>query len=129
STSNKREVQRWFADYPGEVVRYTALPDGSVLCACRIGTEVQLASQANPKAPIVKREGWAGTYEAPAAASQLQSLRIAFVFSATGRPPEVYIADGPGKLAQARPITSFNKLFPERELPRAKPYRWTSDDG
>src|ERR1700693_1593347 len=38
STSKKRDVQRWFAEYPGEVVRYTPLPDGSVLCACRIGT-------------------------------------------------------------------------------------------
>ena len=127
NTSGKREVQRWFADYPGEVVRYTPLPDGSVLCACRTGTEVQLVSQANPKAVIVKREGWAGTYETPAAASQ--SSRIAFAYSATARPTEVYIADGPGKLAQARPITSFNKLFTERELPLAKPYRWTSDDG
>jgi len=125
----RREVQRWFADYPGEVARYTPLPDGSVICACRIGTEVQLASQANPKAALVKREGWAGTYEVPAAASQ--STRIAFVYSATVRPTEVYIADGlnKDKLSQARPITSFNKLFTERELPRAKPYRWTSDDG
>jgi dipeptidyl aminopeptidase/acylaminoacyl peptidase len=131
STSDKRQVQRWFADYPGEVVRYTPLPDGSVLCACRVGTEVQLTSQANPKAAIVKRKGWAGTYEVPAAASQSQSSRIAFVFSATERPTEVYIADGleKDKLAQARPITSFNNLFTERDLPRAKPYRWTSDDG
>ena len=129
NTPEKREAQRWFAGYPGEVVRYTPLPDGSVLCACRIGTEVQLASQANPKAALVKREGWAGTYEGPAAASQ--STRIAFVYSATVRPTEVYIAGGldKDKLAQARPITSFNKLFTERELPRAKPYRWTSDDG
>src|SRR6266550_9513536 len=63
------EVQRWFADYKGHVGRYTPMPDGSVLCACRIGTEVQVQSQSNPKAAIVKREGWAGTYEAPAAAS------------------------------------------------------------
>ena len=131
----KREVQRWFTDYPGEVVRYTPLPDGSVLCACRLGTEVQLLSQANPKAAILKREGWAGTYETPAAASQSQSQsqsqspRIAFVYSATARPTEVYIADGPDKLAQARPITSFNQLFAERDLPMAKPYHWTSDDG
>jgi dipeptidyl aminopeptidase/acylaminoacyl peptidase len=126
----KREVQRWFADYPGEVVHYTPLPDGSVLCACRIGTQVQLVSQANPKAAIVKREGWAGRYEIPAAASQSesQSPRIAFVYSSILHPTEVYIADGPDKLAQARPITSFNKLFTERELPLAKPYRWTSDD-
>ncbi len=127
--SDTRDVQRWFADYPGEVVHYTPLPDGSVLCACRIGTEIQLASQANPKAAIVNREGWAGTYEIPAAASRSQSTRIAFAYSATERPTEVYMADGPDKLAQARPITSFNKLFTERELPKAKPYRWTSGDG
>ncbi|MGA6986639.1 MAG: prolyl oligopeptidase family serine peptidase, partial [Terriglobales bacterium] len=127
----KKEVQRWFADYPGEVVHYTLLPDGSVLCACRMGTEVQLVSQANPKAAIVKREGWAGRYEIPAAAlqSESQSTRIAFVYSSILRPTEVYIADGPDKLAQARPITSFNKLFAERELPLAEPYRWTSYDG
>jgi dipeptidyl aminopeptidase/acylaminoacyl peptidase len=131
--SDKRQIQRWFADFPGEVVNYTPLPDGSVLCACRLGTEVQLLSQANPKAATVKREGWPGTYEHPAAASQpqsqSQSQRIAFLFSATVRPTEVYLADGPEKLAQARPITSFNKLLTERDLPQAKPYRWTSDDG
>jgi dipeptidyl aminopeptidase/acylaminoacyl peptidase len=127
NTSGKSQIQRWFADYPGEVVRYTALPDGSVLCACRLGTEVQFVSQANPKAALVKREGWAGTYQDPASA--MQSPRIAFAYSTTVRPTEIYIADGPDKLAQARPITSFNKLFTERELPQAKPYRWTSDDG
>ena len=125
--SDTREVQRWFADYPGEVVRYTPLPDGSVLCACRVGTEIQLQSQANPKAPIVKREGWPGTYELPAVS--VQSPRVAFVYSATERPTEVYLAEGPDKLAQARPLTAFNKLFTERDLPKAKPYRWTSDDG
>jgi dipeptidyl aminopeptidase/acylaminoacyl peptidase len=121
------EVQRWFGDYKGHIGRYTPMPDGSVLCACRMGTEVQLQSQANPKAAIVKREGWAGTYEIPASA--VQSSRIAFLYSAIERPTEVYIADAPDKLRQARPITSFNKLFTERDLPRAKPYRWTSDDG
>jgi dipeptidyl aminopeptidase/acylaminoacyl peptidase len=121
------EVQRWFANFKGHVGRYTPLPDGSVLCACRVGTEMQFQSQANPKAAIVKREGWPGTYEDPAAARQ--SSRIAFVYSAIERPTELYIADAPDKLAQARPITSFNKLFTERDLPKAKPYRWTSDDG
>ncbi len=120
-------VQRWFAEYSGEVVRYTLTPDGSVLCACRLGTEVQLYTQANPKASIVKREGWPGTYEDPAAAQN--SPRIAFAFSTTERPTEIYLADGPDKISSARPITAFNKLFTERDLPKAKPYRWTSDDG
>jgi dipeptidyl aminopeptidase/acylaminoacyl peptidase len=123
----KRQVQRWFADFGGEVLSYTLLPDGSVLCACRIGTEVQFVSEANPKSAIVKREGWAGAYEHPASA--LQSSRTAFAYSATVRPTEVYLADGLDRLGQARPVTSFNKLFTERDLPLSKPYRWTSDDG
>ncbi|MGB9235930.1 MAG: prolyl oligopeptidase family serine peptidase [Terriglobales bacterium] len=120
-------VERWFASFPGEVVRYTPTPDGSVLCACRLGTELQLYSQASPKAPLAKRDGWAGAYEIPDSARN--SARLAFAYSAIERPTEVYVADGPEKLAAARPITSFNKLFTDRDLPKAKPYRWTSDDG
>ena len=125
--ADSKAVDRWFASFPGEVARYTAIPDGSVLCACRLGTEVQFYSQASPTAPVVKRDGWPGAYEVPAAAPA--SARVAFAYSSTERPTEIYIADGPDKLAAARPITSFNKLFTERELPKAKPYRWTSDDG
>ena len=120
-------VQRWFADFQGEVVKYAALSDGSVLCACHQRTEIQLYSQASPTAAIVKRDGWSGTYADPAAAAH--STRIAFSHSATERPNEIYIADGLDKLAQARPVTVFNKLFTERDLPKAKPYRWTSTDG
>ncbi|MGA7294412.1 MAG: prolyl oligopeptidase family serine peptidase [Terriglobales bacterium] len=126
--NDKKSIQRWFADYPGEVVQYTPIPNGSVLCACRIGTEIHFATEANPAAPIVNHEGWPGTYEIPAA-SQSQSARIAFAYSATERPTEIYVADSLAKLADARPITAFNKLFTERDLPKAKPYRWTSDDG
>jgi dipeptidyl aminopeptidase/acylaminoacyl peptidase len=125
--SSTRQVERWFADYKGEVVRYTHFSDGSVLCACRTGTEIQFESQANPKAPIVKRTGWPGTYENPAAPPA--SSRIAFVYSAIERPKEVYLADASDKIAKARAITSFNKLFTERDLPKAKPYQWKSDDG
>jgi dipeptidyl aminopeptidase/acylaminoacyl peptidase len=125
----KRNPQRWFADYPGEVVHYAPLPDGSVLCACRQGTEVQFLTQATPKAAIVKLEAWPGTYEAPSAPRQSQTKRIAFAYSSTERPTEVYLAESPDKLAQARPITKFNQLLTERDLPQAMPYRWTSTDG
>ena len=121
------EVQRWFSDFKGHVGHYAQMPDGSVICSCRLGTEVQLHSQAGPKAPVLKRDGWPGTYESPAAARQAQ--RVAFFYSAVERPTEVYIADGVDKLTSARPITAFNKLFTERDLPKAKPYRWKSDDG
>ena len=120
-------VERWFADFQGEVKTYTPLADGTVLCSCRTGTEVQLVAQRDPKAPVVERAGWAGTYEYPAAVPK--SSRIAFVYSAIERPDEVYLAEGADKITQARPLTSFNKLFTERDLPKAKPYRWKSDDG
>jgi len=121
------DLQRWFSDFNGEVVRYTPLPNGSVLCACREGTEVQLYAQASPAAAIVRHGGWAGHYEEPSANEKSQ--RIAFVHSTIEQPREVYIADGPEKLMHAHPITSFNKLFTERDLPQGKPYRWVSDDG
>jgi dipeptidyl aminopeptidase/acylaminoacyl peptidase len=120
-------VERWFGKFEGEIVRYSPLLDGSVLCSCRSGTEIQLYSQANPKASIVKREGWAGTYDATAVSTT--SPKLAFVYSATEKPTEVYLAEGADKLGSARAITSFNKLFTERDLPKARPYRWTSDDG
>jgi dipeptidyl aminopeptidase/acylaminoacyl peptidase len=119
--------ERWFASYPGEIVRYAALPDGSVLATGRLGTEVQPITQANPKAAIMQREGWAGTYESPSAAAQ--ASRVAFAYSSTTKPTEIYIADSVSDLTHARPITAFNKMFAERDLPQAKPYRWTSDDG
>ena len=121
------KVERWFASFPGEVVHYTPMPDGSVLCACRLGTEIQLYSQTSPTAPPQKQEGWPGTYDIGTAA--WSSSRFAFVYSSTESPTEVYLADDPGQLASARAITSFNKLFTERDLPKAKPYRWKSDDG
>ncbi len=120
-------VQRWFAKFNGEVVKYAVTPDGSVLCACRLGTEVQIYSQSNPTAAAVKHEGWEGSYAEPASA--MHSTRIVFTFSAIERPNEVYLADGVDKIEQARPITSFNKLFTQRDLPKAKVYRWTSTDG
>ena len=125
--STTGEVQRWFADFKGEVVQYTPLPDGSVLCACRMGTEIQFASQANPKAPIRNLAGWAGHYESPASART--SSRLAFAYSSFDRPTELYLAEGPDKLTSARAITGFNKLLTERDLPKGKPYRWTSSDG
>src|SRR5438309_7067234 len=51
------------------------------------------------------------------------------LFRSLGKPDEVYLADGPDKLEQAGAITSFNKLFTERDLPQGKPYKWKADDG
>jgi dipeptidyl aminopeptidase/acylaminoacyl peptidase len=120
-------VERWFGSFTGEVVKYAVLQDGSVLCSCRLGTEVQMYSQARPSAPAVKQSVFPGTYDNVGAA--LNSSRIVFVYSRSEMPTEVYVAERVGGLASHRAITSFNKLFTERDLPKAKPYHWTSTDG
>ena len=121
------EVQRWAAEFEGSVGHHSLLSDGRVLASARLGTEVQLYAQENPKSAFSKQPGWPGTYNALSAART--SPRLAFVYSSLERPMEIYLADGPDKLEQARPITAFNQLFTERDLPKGKPYQWTSDDG
>ena len=74
-----------------------------------------------------KLNGWDGTYEI--LSTTAHSARVAFVYSSLQKPAEVYLADSVDKLDQARPITSLNKLFTERELPQGKPYKWKADDG
>ncbi len=121
------ELERWAADFSGAVLQHAVLPDGRALATGRLGTEVQLYFQASPKSRFSKTPGWAGTYETVSAART--SSRIAFVYSSVGRPMEVYLAESLDKLGEARPITALNQLFAGRDLPRAKPYQWTSDDG
>jgi acylaminoacyl-peptidase len=121
------EVQRWGTDFGGAVAHYTLTTDGVPVVAARLGTEVQLYSALQPSATFTKRSNWPGTYEHVASADH--APRIAFVYSSLEKPAEVYIADSIDKLSDARPVTSFNKLFTERDLSKGKPYRWTADDG
>ena len=93
----------------------------------RLGTEVQMYTAANPSDSLHPVTGQKGTYEELSTAPHTQ--RVAFQYSSLTKPEEVYLADGPNALATARAITSFNKLFTERDLPQGKPYQWKADDG
>jgi dipeptidyl aminopeptidase/acylaminoacyl peptidase len=125
--SAPQPVARWAAKYPGALTDYTVLEDGSLFAAGMTGTEVQPYTQSSPTAEFLKQPAWAGTYQLFSAATR--SGRVAFVCSSLEQPAEVYLAEGPNKLEQARAITAFNKLFTQRALPRGKAYRWTADDG
>jgi dipeptidyl aminopeptidase/acylaminoacyl peptidase len=118
---------RWGGKFFGAITSYAVTTSDTLLAAGRLGTEVQPYVQSAPAAEFSKQAGWAGTYEKFSTAAH--SPRIAFVYSAQTRPAEVYVAAGPGEIAEAHPITAFNKLFTERALPKAKPFRWTADDG
>ncbi len=119
-------VEQWSKDFIGMTQHYAVAAD-TVLTSARVGTEVPMFSAAQPSQSLHKLNGWEGTYEILSTAPH--SPRIAFIYSSLQKPAEVYLAESAGKLDQARPITSFNKLFTERELPQGKTYRWKADDG
>ncbi|MFZ2082850.1 MAG: prolyl oligopeptidase family serine peptidase [Candidatus Sulfotelmatobacter sp.] len=119
-------IEQWSKDFIGPVDHYTVAAD-NVLASARLGTEVSMYSVAQPVQSLHKLNGWEGTYEI--LSTTPHSQRIAFVYSSLQKPAEVYLAQSPDKLDQARPITSLNHLFTERDLPQGKPYRWKADDG
>jgi len=119
-------IEQWSKDFIGPVDHYAVAADG-VLASARIGTEVPIYSVTQPKQSLHKLKGWEGSYEI--LSTTAHSPRVAFVYSSLQKPAEVYVAESPDKIDQARPITSFNQLFTERDLPQGKPYRWTADDG
>jgi dipeptidyl aminopeptidase/acylaminoacyl peptidase len=124
--SESGAVEQWSKDFVGPVDQYTVTTDG-LLASARLGTEVPMYSVAQPGQPFGKLKGWDGTYEL--LSSTAHSRRVAFVYSSLQKPAEVYLADSPDKLDQARPLTSLNQLFAGRDLPQGKPYRWKADDG
>jgi len=121
------ETQRWAGDFGGAVNAYAVASDGGVLATGRLGTEVQIYSEGGNSAAFSKKEGWAGTYDQVSAVAG--SPRLALVYSSLQKPTEIYLAESADKLQDARPITSFNKPFTERDLPQGKPYRWKAEDG
>jgi dipeptidyl aminopeptidase/acylaminoacyl peptidase len=124
-------VEQWSKDFIGPIEHYAAASENKdgILTSARIGTEVQIYSAAKPADQLHKLSNWPGTYAQISTATR--SSKIAFVYSSTDKPEEIYLADSTDKdkLDQARPITSFNKLFTQRNLPQGKPYKWKADDG
>jgi dipeptidyl aminopeptidase/acylaminoacyl peptidase len=119
-------IEQWGKDFLGPVERYDVAAE-SVLTSARLGTEVQMYSAGKPSDSLHRLSGWQGTYAAISVAAH--SPRVAFVYSSLGKPDEVYLADSADRVDQALSITSFNKLFTERDLPQGKPYQWKADDG
>jgi len=118
---------RYASGFGGNVEGYALTHNGSLIFGARLGTVVKAYVTPTAKPDLIQERGWAGTYEDFSAARS--SPRMAFVFSSLQQPAEVYLAEDPDKLEEAQPVTAFNKLFTERELPQGKLYRWKADDG
>ncbi len=118
---------RWAPSFEGSISQYALTGKDALIAPGMLGTTTGLYQQASPQASFQKLEGWPGTYAHVETAAN--SARIAFPYSEVDKPTEVYLAESAAQLNTAKPITSFNKLFTERDLPKGKPFRWTSDDG
>lgn len=118
-------TRRWAAAFQGSLESFDT-EASSLVGAGMLGTETQLYALRNAS-DAVKYAGWPGTYARMSTAER--SPRVAFTYSATNKPTEVYLADSLEKLGDAKPITAFNKLFTERNLAQGKPYRWKAPDG
>ncbi|HEV2489359.1 MAG TPA: prolyl oligopeptidase family serine peptidase [Candidatus Acidoferrales bacterium] len=124
---NGLACERWGSQFSGSMNGFAVAPGGRVIAAGMLGTEVQPYVQANAGTEFVRQPGWAGTYANLSAAKQ--SPRVAFVYSSLQKPAEVYLADDPAKMNEAKAITSFNEALTKYALPQGKPYHWTADDG
>ncbi|MCU1270003.1 MAG: peptidase prolyl oligopeptidase [Acidobacteriaceae bacterium] len=124
--SQSGAVEQWSKDFIGPVEHFAISAD-NILASARLGTEVQMYSASKPTQSLRRVGGWQGTYEM--ISTSLHSPRVAFVYSSLTKPAEIYLADSAADLDHAQPITSFNQLFTERDLPQGKPYRWKADDG
>lgn len=120
------QIEQWAKDFIGPVERFDATKDGS-LSSVRIGTEVAMYSAAKASESLHKLKAWPGTYARISTATH--SPKFAFTYSSLGKPEEIYLADSPEHLDQARQITHFNQALAEKELPQGKPYQWKADDG
>jgi dipeptidyl aminopeptidase/acylaminoacyl peptidase len=124
--SESGAVEQWAKDFVGPVEHYDVTSD-NVLGSARLGTEVQMYSVSKPDESLHQISDWKGTYAS--VSTSPHSSHVAFLYSSLDKPEEVYFADSAADITNARPITSFNKLFTERDLPQGKPYRWKADDG
>jgi len=122
-----RAAERWGAGFGGSLNSYAVTREDGIVVAGGLGTEVEPYTQSSPAAEFARRPGWPGTYERPSTGAR--SSRVAFVYSSLESPTEVYLAESADGFERARPITAFNRLLRERELPKGKPFRWVSEGG
>ncbi|CAF1641451.1 unnamed protein product, partial [Adineta ricciae] len=116
-------IERFGKDFHGNIVGYMTKVDGGVYILGQLGTETQIYTQQSPTDRMVWHQGWNGTYERISSPSK-RNGSIAFIYSSFERPKEVYLTDNIDELQSAKAITNENRLFTERELPKAQIYQW-----
>ncbi|CAF4377331.1 unnamed protein product [Rotaria magnacalcarata] len=120
-------VERLATDFDGNIAGYMTKPDGGVYILGQLGTETQIYTQQSPTHKLIYHQGWNGTYERISLSSQ-RNGPIAFIYSSFERPKEVYLMDNIDQIQSAQVLTSENKLFTQRDLPKVKAYQWKNNE-
>jgi dipeptidyl aminopeptidase/acylaminoacyl peptidase len=119
------QITRLAKNFDGNINEYKIRSDGGVYILGQLGTENQIYLQRSLSDELIPLIGWNGTYESITLSNQ---DFIAFVYSSTEKPMEVYLINNINQLQLAQTITNENKLFTERDLPRAKVYQWKNEE-
>ena len=119
------EITRLAKNFNGSIYGFTSISDGGVYILGQLGTEIQIYLQRPLSNEVIPLVGWNGTYSSLLSSGQNS---IAFLYSSTEKPMEIYLATSIDQLQSAKAITNENKLFTERDLPRAKVYRWKNEE-
>ncbi|CAF1058405.1 unnamed protein product [Adineta steineri] len=120
------QTTRLAQSFHGDIYDYALNSYGGLYTLGQLGTEVQIYSQESLSSDLILHSGWNGTYESITVSSQ--NNLIAFIYSSTQNPMEVYITKHMDELRSAQAITNENKLFTQRSLPQSKTYQWKNED-
>jgi dipeptidyl aminopeptidase/acylaminoacyl peptidase len=123
---SNRQITRLGENFPGSISGFTAKHDSGVYILGQLGTRVQIYTQRSPTEDLIYHNGWNGTYES--IISSRYDGAIAFVYSSSEKPMEVYFINNINQLKSAQAITNENNLFIQRNLPQTKVYNWINKD-
>ncbi|CAF2069654.1 unnamed protein product [Rotaria magnacalcarata] len=121
-------TEHWGKGFNGNIMGYTIRSQGGVYILGQLGVNVQIYVQQSSSKFVMLQHGWEGTYQLISSATSPHSLSIAFAHSSFESALEVYFVEHINQLYVAKAVTCENQLLRERNLPRAKVYRWINSE-
>ncbi|CAF1145047.1 unnamed protein product [Adineta steineri] len=113
--------------FMGNIMGYAPKAEGGVYILGQWKTNVGIYSQKSSDEGWIYHPGFVGTY-ASIVSSSNPNCSIAFVYSESQLPMEIYCANNINDLSSAKQITNENELFTQRNLPQIEVYNWTNPD-
>ena len=122
------QIEEWGGDFGGTIRDYAIRSEGGVFILGQVGINVQVYTQQSSSKYLILQRGWNGTYRSISSSSSKRYSSLAFLHSCFEQPEEVYFIDHVDDLSSAQAMTNENQWLTKRNLPRAKSYKWISND-